>query len=554
VSGNEIPTSPTGPEPYRRGSDLLHDPRFNKGTAFTEAERDALKIRGLLPPRVFTQKEQEARVLGNFRRKHSDLEKYIFMVALQDRNERLYYRTVIDNLAEMLPIIYTPTVGEACREFGHIFRRPRGLYVSAADRGRVRQLLQNWPEQELSIAVVTDGERILGLGDLGAHGMGIPIGKLALYTACAGVHPSLCLPVTLDVGTNNEVLLADPLYTGLPQRRLRGPDYDDLVDEFLTAVVETFPGVLVQFEDFATENALRLLKHYRGRMCTFNDDIQGTAAVALAGLVAAGRITGRSLKDQKILFYGAGAAASGIANLIVLAMQTEGLAEEQARGNCWFIDSKGLVVKSRADLAEHKKPYAHDYPFMADLAGSIRALRPTALIGVSAQPNAFTQPVLRALAEVNDRPIIFALSNPTSKSECTAEHAYTATNGRCVFAAGSPFDPVTYKGRTYVPGQGNNAYIFPGLGLGVIAAGARHVTDAMFDAAARVLAAAVTEEALAQGSTYPPLANIREVSLRIAVAVARAAWQKGLATKPHAEDLPAHVRSLMYEPDYASYA
>jgi len=541
-------------EPDRRGSDILHDPRFNKGTAFTEAERDALKIRGLLPPRIFTQKEQQSRVLGNFRRKNSDLEKHIFMVALQDRNECLYFRTVIDNLAEMLPIIYTPTVGEACRLFGHIFRRPRGLYVSSADRGRVRQLLQNWTEEEVSIVVVTDGERILGLGDLGAHGMGIPIGKLALYTACAGVHPSLCLPVTLDVGTNNEVLLADPLYTGLPQRRLRGPDYDSFVDEFVMAVQETFPGVLVQFEDFATENALRLLDRYRNRICTFNDDIQGTAAVVLAGLLSATRITGRPLKHQKILFYGAGAAASGIANLIVSAMQAEGLSEEQSRGNCWFVDSKGLVVKSRTDLAEHKKPYAHDYPFSADLLGSIQALRPTALIGVSAQQGSFTPPVLRALAEINDQPIIFALSNPTSKSECTAEQAYAGTDGRCVFAAGSPFGPVVHKGRTYVPGQGNNSYIFPGLGLGVIAAGAHRVTDAMFDAAARTLAATLTEESLAQGLIYPPLASIREVSLGIAVAVARVAWQSGLATKPQPEDLTAHVRSLMYEPDYPSYA
>ena len=374
--------------------------------------------------------------------------------------------------------------------------------------------------------------------------MGIPIGKLALYTACAGVHPSLCLPVTLDVGTNNEVLLADPLYTGLPQRRLRGPDYDSFVDEFLTAVHETFPEVLVQFEDFATENALRLLDRYRNRICTFNDDIQGTAAVVLAGLLSATRITGRPLKDQRILFYGAGAAASGIANLIVSAMQTEGLSAEQSRGNCWFVDSKGLVVKSRSDLAEHKKPFAHAYPFIADLAGCIQALRPTALLGVSAQQNSFTQPVLRALAEINDRPIIFALSNPTSKSECTAEQAYAATDGRCVFAAGSPFDPVVYKGRRYAPGQANNSYVFPGVGLGVIASGARHVTDSMFDAAARTLAATVTEESLAQGSTYPPLVTIREVSLGIAVAVAGVAWQSVLTMKPKPEDVTAYVRSF----------
>jgi malate dehydrogenase (oxaloacetate-decarboxylating)(NADP+) len=553
VSDNEKSALHTG-KGHLHGIDVLHDPRLNKGTAFTEAERDALQIRGLLPPRVFTQKEQQTRVLENFRRKSSDLEKYVFMVALQDRNERLYYRTLIDSLAEMMPIVYTPTVGEACRLFGHIFRRPRGLYVSSADRGRIPQLLRNWPERQVSIVVVTDGERILGLGDLGAHGMGIPIGKLALYTACAGVHPSLCLPVMLDVGTNNEELLADPLYTGLIQHRLRGPEYDSLVDEFLTSVMDAFPGVLVQFEDFATDNAFRLLNRYRDRMCTFNDDIQGTAAVALAGLLSACRITGRSLRDQKILFFGAGAAATGIANLIASAMRTEGLSEEQARGNCWFVDSKGLVVKSRLDLADHKKPYAHDHPFLADLPTSVQALRPSALIGVSAQQNAFAPAVLRAMAEINDRPIIFALSNPTSKAECTAEQAYAATDGRSVFAAGSPFDPVVYKGRRYIPGQGNNSYIFPGLGLGVIASGARRVTDSMFDAAARTLAATVTEESLARGMTYPPLASIREVSLSIAVAVAQLAWENGLATKPRPEDCTAYVRSMMYEPDYPVYA
>lgn len=535
-----------------QGMELLHDPRFNKGTAFTEAERDALAIRGLLPPRVLTQKEQQTRVLGNFRRQSSDLEKYIFLAALQDRNERLYYRTVIDNLAEMLPIIYTPTVGEACREFGHIFCRPRGLYVSSADRGRIRQLLRNWPEKEVAIIVVTDGERILGLGDLGAHGMGISIGKLALYTACAGVRPSLCLPVTLDVGTDNEVLLKDPLYTGLAHRRLRGPEYETLVEEFVLAVQETFPGALIQFEDFATENAFRLLDRYRERICTFNDDIQGTAGVVLAGLLSAGRITGRALKDQKILFFGAGAAASGIANLIVSAMQTE-ISQEKARLNCWFVDSKGLVVKSRTDLASHKKLYAHDHPFLQDLLGAIQALRPTALIGVSAQQNSFTEPVLRALAEINERPTIFALSNPTSKSECTAEQAYRATEGRCVFASGSPFDPVIYQGRTYVPAQGNNAYIFPGLGLGVIASGARRVIDAMFDAAARSLASTLTPELLAQRLIYPPLTSIREVSLGIAAAVARVAWKNGLAMKPEPEDVAAYVRSQMYEPDYAPF-
>jgi malate dehydrogenase (oxaloacetate-decarboxylating)(NADP+) len=553
VSITEKPATEKPKKRYPQGMDILHDPRYNKGTAFTEAERDALGIRGLLPPRVFTQAEQETRVLENFHKKQTDLDKYVYMVALQDRNEQLYYRTVIDNMVEMLPIIYTPTVGEACRQFGHIWRRPRGLYISSADRGRIWELLKNWPEKDVAIIVVTDGERILGLGDQGAYGMGIPIGKLALYTGCAGVHPALCLPVTLDVGTNNEVLLKDPLYTGLAHHRLRGPEYEALVEEFVIAALETFPGVLIQFEDFATENAFRLLERYRNRICTFNDDIQGTAGVVLAGLLSAGRITGRALKDQKILFQGAGASAGGIANLIVSAMKGEGLSEEEARRNIWFVDSKGLVVRGRTDLADHKLPYAHDHSPVKDLESAVRALRPTALIGVSAQTQAFAEPILKAMAELNERPIIFSLSNPTSKSECTAEQAYHATDGRCVFASGSPFDPVVYKGRTYIPGQGNNAYIFPGLGLGAIATGTRRVTDSMFDAAARSLVSTVTEESLAQGLIFPPLTRIREVSLGIAVAVARVAWKEGLATRPEPRDLVTYIRNQMYEPAYSSY-
>ena len=536
--------------PTPTATEILRDPRRNKGTAFTAAERQALGLRGLLPPRVLTMAEQQARVLENFHRQTSDLEKYIFLTALQNRNERLFYRTVIDHVETMVPIIYTPTVGEACRKFGNIFRRTRGMYVSAEDRGRVRSVLANWPEDEVAIIVVTDGERILGLGDLGANGMGIPIGKLALYTACAGIDPALCLPIMLDVGTDNREIREDPRYLGLQRLRLRGNPYDELVDELVAAVQETFPGALIQFEDFATDNAIRLLEAYRDRACTFNDDIQGTAAVALAGLLSAGRITGAELRDQKILFLGAGSAATGIAGLIVCAMRNEGLSLEAARQRCWFVDSRGLVVKSRRDLAAHKLPYAHEHDPRPDLLAAVRDLRPTALVGVSGQPHTFTEEVLGAMAEANDRPIVFALSNPTSKSECTAEEAYRWTAGRAVFASGSPFGPVEHAGRTHVPGQGNNAYIFPGLGLGVIATSAARVTDDMFLAAARILAAEVTEASLAAGTVYPPLTEIRRVSAAIAAAVAGVAHDAGLAPEPRPPDLEAAVRSRMYEPDY----
>ena len=476
------------PNGFPVGEKLLRDPRLNKGTAFTEAERDAFGIRGLLPPRVFTQAEQQVRVLENFSRKPSDLDKYIFMTGLQDRNETAFYRTVIDNIELMMPIIYTPTVGEACQKFARIFRRPRGMFISAADRGRVTSVLRNWPESDVAVIVVTDGERILGLGDLGANGMGIPVGKLSLYTACAGIHPSQCLPIVLDAGTENEKLRSDPLYLGWDHPRLRGQEYDDFVEEFVVAVSEVFPSVLIQFEDFATRNALGLLARYRDRACTFNDDIQGTAAVTLAGLLSAARITGQAPREQKIVFLGAGSAATGIADLTVSAMVRDGLDEASARSRCWFVDSKGLVVKSRDDLAAHKRPYAHEHEFLRDLLTVITELRPTTLIGVSGQPGTFDEAALRAMADVNQRPVVFALSNPTSKAECTAEQAYEWTEGRVVFASGSPFEPVVVDGTRYVPRQGNNAYIFPGIGLGVVLSGARRVTDEMFLSAAQVLA------------------------------------------------------------------
>jgi malate dehydrogenase (oxaloacetate-decarboxylating)(NADP+) len=535
-----------------RGIALLRDPALNKGTAFTERERDALGLRGLLPPHVLSQAEQVQRVLEHLRRLPDDLDKYVALNALHDRNEALFFRVVCDHIDEMQPLIYTPTVGLACQRYGHIFQRPRGLFIGSNDRGRVAELLRNWPFRA-GIIVVTDGERILGLGDLGANGMGIPVGKLALYAACAGVHPNLCLPVILDVGTNNMELLDDPYYVGLRQRRVRGAAYDELIDEFIRAAQEVFPGVVIQFEDFANHNAFRLLRKYRARICTFNDDIQGTAAVGLAGILSALRITGGKLADQKLLFLGAGEAATGIADLAVSAMVAQGLDEKAARGRCWLTDSQGLVVKDRADLAEHKLPYAHEHAPVGSFPAAVKSLKPTAIIGVAAVGGTFTKEVLEEMARLNERPIVFALSNPTSKSECTAEEAYRHTGGRALFACGSPFNPVTLDGRTFVPRQGNNSYIFPGVGLGAIASGARCITDEMFMAAAHSLAHDVTESDLAQGSLYPALPRIREVSANIAAKVAAVAYRKGLAAGREPPDILAHVRSQMYEPPYLGY-
>jgi malate dehydrogenase (oxaloacetate-decarboxylating)(NADP+) len=531
------------------GLALLRDPMLNKGTAFTEKERDALGVRGLLPPHVLSQDEQVARTLAHIRRQPSALEKYIELNALHDRNEALFFRVVCDHIDEMQPLIYTPTVGLACQRYGHIFQRPRGLFIGANDRGRVEQVLRNWP-YPAAVIVVTDGERILGLGDLGANGMGIPVGKLSLYTACAGIRPDLCLPIMLDVGTNNGELLADPYYIGLRQRRLRGAAYDELVDEFVAAAQKVFPGVLIQFEDFANHNAFRLLERYRDRVCTFNDDIQGTAAVTLAGVLSALRITGGRLAAQTFLFMGAGEAATGIAELIVAAMVEEGVAADEARRRCWLFDSRGLVVAARQDLAGHKRPFAHPGEAIAEFPRAVRELRPSAIVGVAAVGGTFTAEVLQDMARINRRPIVLALSNPTSKSECTAEEAYRHTEGRALFACGSPFDAVVFQNQTYVPRQGNNSYIFPGVGLGVVASGARRVTDEMFMAAARTLAGMVTGEDLAQGSLYPALPRIREVSTHIAAAVAQVAYRRGLAATKAPADPLVHVRAQMYEPRY----
>ena len=542
-----------GIEELPKGSQILHEPLLNKGSAFSLKEREALHLNGLLPPRVLTIEQQKNRILENFNNKHNDLEKYIFLIALQDRNETLFYRTITDEIEEMMPIIYTPIVGEACQKYGHIFRRPRGLYISKNDKGNIRNILKNWSNDNVDVIVVTDGERILGLGDLGANGMGIPVGKLSLYTACAGVDPARCLPIMLDVGTNNENLKNDPLYIGLTEDRIRGEEYDSFIDEFMKETNEKFPDAIIQFEDFGNHNAARLLDKYRNRYRMFNDDIQGTAAVTLAGLLSSQRITKRDLEDEKILFYGAGTAGIGIANLYVTALTKKGYSKEEARSRCWFVDSKGLVVSSRKNLSRDKLPFAHEYYEKKDLSDIIQAIRPTALIGISGQANAFSKNVLELMKDINDYPLVFALSNPTSSSECTADDAYKWTKGRCLFASGSPFGSIEIEGKTFIPGQGNNAYIFPGVGLGIILSQAEVISDDLFLAAAETLSILVSDKELSSGQLYPSIKDIKKVSKEIAITVAKKAFSEGLTNMAIPQDIESSLDRIIYNPVYPDY-
>jgi malate dehydrogenase (oxaloacetate-decarboxylating)(NADP+) len=534
------------------GYEVLHNPRLNKGTAFTEAERRKYGLEGLLPPAVTTLALQVARRRAEIAALNDDLQKYLVLSDLQARNETLFYAVVMSDPATYMPLVYTPTVGEACQKFAHIFRQARGMYLPISARGRIDEILGNWPEADARFIVVTDGERILGLGDLGAGGMGIPLGKLALYTACAGVPPQYCLPVVLDVGTNNQLLLDDPLYQGLRQHRVRGDEYIAFVDEFVAAVERRHPKCCIQWEDFANLNAVPILARYRDRICTFNDDIQGTAAVALAGIFAAVRITGQKLTDQRFLFLGAGSAATGIAELITLAMAQEGLDPAAARQRNALFDINGLLVTSRTDLADFQKPFVQERAPVATFVEAVEALRPTAIIGVSTVPKLFNRPVIEAMARLNERPIIFPYSNPTSRSECTAEEAYRWSDGRAIFASGSPFAPVEIGGRRFVPGQGNNVYIFPAMGMAVFATEATRVTEPMFVVAARAVAEQVTPEDLAVGLIYPPQTRILEASLHVAERVAGAIFDQGLARMPRPADIGALIRARAYRPVYAA--
>jgi malate dehydrogenase (oxaloacetate-decarboxylating)(NADP+) len=532
------------------GARLLHDPRRNKATAFTDEERARLGLVGLLPDGVETLELQVRRAELQLDAKTTDLERYIYLNQLLDLDETLFYALVMSDAGRFLPLVYTPTVGEACLRFGHILRRPRGMYVSIKRRGHVREVLRNWHEKDVRFIVVTDGERILGLGDLGANGMGIPIGKLALYTACGGVPPHVTLPILLDCGTNNESLLRDPLYLGLRQSRPPAPELDAFVDEFVDAVQEVFPGCCIQFEDWAGVDAVRLLARHRDRVCCFNDDMQGTAAVALAGILGALRITGGKLSDQRFLFLGAGSAAVGIATMLRQAMVEDGASEAEAVSRVWMFEKNGLVESTRTDLLDFQKPYAHLHARAPSFAAAIESIRPNAIIGVSTVAKAFNREVIEAMARVNQRPIIFPYSNPTSHSECTAEEAYTWSQGRAVFASGSPFAPVRVGQTTFVPGQGNNVYIFPAIGMAVYATKAKRVTDEMLIAAARAVADAVSQTELDMGLIYPPQAQLLETELLAAERVAEVVFRQGLAGVKMPADLRSFIRQAAYKPSY----
>ncbi|KAJ4821235.1 Malic enzyme [Rhynchospora pubera] len=504
-----------------------------------------------------SQELQEKRIMQSIRQYQIPLQQYMALMDLEERNERLFYKLLIDHVEELLPVVYTPTVGEACQKYGSIFRRPQGLYISLKERGKILEVLKNWHEKSIQVIVVTDGQRILGLGDLGCQGMGIPVGKLALYTALGGVRPSACLPITIDVGTNNEELLKDEFYIGLRQKRVVGQEYKDFLHEFMTAVKQNYgEKVLIQFEDFANHNAFDLLARYRSTHLVFNDDIQGTAAVVLAGVVAALKLVDGTLPEHTFLFFGAGEAGTGIAELIAFEISKQANAPlEEARKKIWLVDSKGLIVNSRMDsLQSFKKPWAHEHEPVKNLVDAIKALKPTVLIGSAGIGQTFTQEVIESMASINEKPVILALSNPTTQSECTAEQAYTWSKGHAIFASGSPFDPVEYNGKVYVPGQANNAYIFPGFGLGLVISGAIRVHDEMLLAAAEALAQQVTQENYDKGLIYPPFSNIREISAHIASNVAAKAYELGLATQlPRPKDLVKYAKSCMYSPVYRSY-
>ena len=530
---------------------------LNKGSAFSQDERREFGLLGLLPLHSSTVEEQLARTYENYRRKETDLERYVFLMALQDRNEALFYRLLQEHISEMMPVIYTPTVGEGCRQYSHVFRRPRGLYISYPNRDEIPVLLDNAPSQGVEVIVVTDGERILGLGDLGVGGMGIPIVKLSLYSLCAGSHPAATLPIMLDVGTDNRELLDDPLYLGWRHARVRGQEYDNFIEAFVKAVMEKFPRVLLQWEDFSKHNAARLLERYRDRLCTFNDDIQGTGAVTVAGLLAAMKLLDSKLGEQRIVILGAGSSAIGICDQIIAAMLQEGYSEHDGRQKLWLIDSKGLVHTGRTNLEDSKRRYAQPTerispidPESLSFFEVVRNVKPTILIGASGQHGAFSEDIVREMAKHVEHPVIFPLSNPTSKSEATPLELLQWTDGRALIATGSPFPPVNYEGRLIKVGQCNNVFIFPGVGLGVIASGADRVTDAMFSEAARVLSEFSPALNDTDAPLYPSVEGVREISRKVAVAVGVEAQQAGLTETTSLEELERNVRDKMWRPNY----
>jgi malic enzyme len=553
-----------GPVPVpHRGAELLEHPLLNKDAAFTDKEREEFRLRGLLPMRVFTIEEQVTLEVEKIRRKDDDLEKYIGLAALQDRNETLFYRVLIENLEEFLPIVYTPVVGRACQEYSHILRRPRGLWLTPDDIDHIPELLSNARHEDVRLIVATDNERILGLGDQGAGGMGIPVGKLSLYTAGAGIYPALTLPVSLDVGTDNEALLNDPYYVGYRQPRLRGPEYDRFIEAFVEGVLEVFPHALLQWEDFKQHNAIRLLDRYRHRITSFNDDIQGTAAVVMGGIFSALRILDEPLGEQRLVFLGAGAAGIGIARLVKAQMLKEGVPEEQIRRAIAQLDSRGLTYLGREPLDEDKEEFAlppevmREYGFESggayDLDEVVEKIRPTFLIGTSGTPGTFTEKAIREMAAHARIPVVMPLSNPTSKTEAQPTDIMEWTRGRALVSTGSPFPPVVRGERTHVIGQANNAFVFPGIGLGAVVAEAREVTDEMFLVAAEALAQQVTQERLDEGALYPHQSELRSVSRAVAVAVARCARDCGVGRHFRDDEIEPAIDAMVWHPDYVPY-
>jgi malate dehydrogenase (oxaloacetate-decarboxylating)(NADP+) len=544
MKGEEIMTT------NKRGIELLHDPSLNKSTAFTEAEKQALGIVGLVPDVTETEDLQLSRVMMQLGHKTTDLDRYIYLINLLDHNETLFYRTVMSDPARFLPIVYDPTIGEACLKFGHIYRQARGMYLSITRRGKVKEILKNWPQKDVRFICVTDAGRILGLGDLGANGAGIPIGKLQLYTACAGVPPQYLLPMYLDAGTNNEQYLRDPLYLGMRKTRPSTEDLFSFVDEFVEAVQEVFPKCCIHFEDWTGVDAVHLLQRYRDKYCVYNDDVQGTAGIILAGMINACKLKGTKLKDEKYLFLGAGSAAIGLADLLCSALVKQGIALKEAQSQVHMFDVNGLLESSRKDLVDFQKPYAHKHAPTRDFVAAIESIKPTTIIGVSTIGGAFNQKVVETMARINERPVILAISNPTEHAECTPEQAYTWSKGRAIYAAGVQFEPVHYNGQTFLPGQANNFYIFPAVGMAIFATQAKRVTDEMFIEAGQAVADQVPSDLLKQGLLYPLQSNILETEIQTAARVAKLVFDSGLAQVKRPSDMVAFIREHVYKPEY----
>jgi malate dehydrogenase (oxaloacetate-decarboxylating)(NADP+) len=538
----------------KRGVELLRDPMLNKSTAFTESEKRAAGLIGLVPDVFETEDLQLRRVMMQLGHKTTDLERYIYLMNLLDHGETLFYRTVMSDPVRFLPIVYDPTIGEACLKFGHIYRSPRGMYLSMERRGKVKEVLRNWPEKDVRVICVTDGGRILGLGDIGANGAGIPIGKLQLYTACAGVPPQYLLPIYLDAGTNNEQYLNDPLYLGMRKMRPPTSELYSFVDEFVEAVQEVFPKCCIHFEDWTGTDAVHLLQRYRDRYCVYNDDIQGTAAIVLTGMLNAAKIKGTKLKDEKYLFLGAGSAGIGLADLLCSALVAQGVALKEAQSRVYMFDVNGLLVSGRNDLADFQRPYAHALAPTRDFVNAIETIKPTTIIGVSTVGGTFTQPVIEAVSRINQRPVILALSNPTEHAECTPEQAYTWSKGKAIYAAGVQFPPVRYDGQTFLPGQANNFYIFPAVGMAIFATQTKRVTDEMFIEAGQAVADQVPPELLKQGLLYPLQSNILESEIKTAARVAKLVFDANLARVPRPANMEAFIRKHVYTPEYAAQA